>query len=463
MRSASTPVRALRCRSQWLFALVLTLHAAARTTPIPPEPRCAAACRQYAHPVYAPCETEESRVRQEWASTHCSDSCRCKLANGTVTGYETPGRTDRFQRLLDREASIESRCHDNTHRPDISAEGDANGKRSRQSACSGLLVHALRAIQAASKPHPTRCALLFVGDSISVQAMMGAQCHLRDAGAERQLHSNLSARAILRRQPGFAKFTAWYAKRFRGWATDATELEEKVFQLPGGAGHPPTDILLARLQRAGSAERGPGVVGSKESPAPELFRNLVRELGSCTVVVYNEGLHHGSGLPSLEQQQAHFRSSVEYAMSSFASIARDVAAPSTVGPVFAAWEIVAQHFDTPARDGLYESRVGFNPRADHTLMSYYVSKTFKYSHATCVDTAANFTDWRNTFLLDAARKRNEIDWLEGFHQSSQAWGPLLHVQTGDCTHVWCYTPYFFADLWLELWRVVGERVRAHVG
>ena len=27
---------------------------------------------------------------------------------------------------------------------------------------------------------------------------------------------------------------------------------------------------------------------------------------------------------------------------------------------------------------------------------------------------------------------------------------LLHTQRGDCTHTWCYTPYFFAQLWMSL-------------
>ena len=24
------------------------------------------------------------------------------------------------------------------------------------------------------------------------------------------------------------------------------------------------------------------------------------------------------------------------------------------------------------------------------------------------------------------------------------------LQRGDCSHIWCYTPYFFAQLWMSL-------------
>ena len=127
-------------------------------------------------------------------------------------------------------------------------------------------------------------------------------------------------------------------------------------------------------------------------------------------------------------------------------------------PVVAVWETTAQHFATIDGSGAFEQRPGFNRSSGKSLMEYYYTSSFKYATDLCVTTTPGVRDWRNVLLEEQVLQMPEKGdlaaaravWLPGFHASSQAWGPLLHVQRGDCSHTWCYTPYFFAQLWMSV-------------
>ena len=247
--------------------------------------------------------------------------------------------------------------------------------------------------------------------------------------------------------------------------SDVIEHNEQAFRFEQdpatGAG--PLELLLVRLQRAGSTVRGPGVLG-----APSLLLALLHALGPCTIVLYSEGLHHGNGLATQALQESHFvlstRQALEVLLNASAAVRAAAAkAEHTKGwaglaPIVAAWEVVAQHFDTADGSGAYEQRPGFNRSSGTPLMSYYSSNGYKYAAGECVETSPGVHDWRNSLLKRQvlqtpdhhADHGAQAAWLPGFYASSQAWGPLMHVHRGDCTHTWCYSPYFFARLWMSL-------------
>ena len=331
--------------------------------------------------------------------------------------------------------------------------------------CTGLLLGSVRALQ--MRTHATQCALLFVGDSITLQAWAAARCALRDNGGAIITTDAQRSAQVLGRQAGYAHYAREYRSAHRGWESDVSEHNELTFRFgkdPAiGAG--PLDLLLLRLQRAGSTVRGPGVLGK-----PSLFLALLNALGPCTIVLYSEGLHHGNGLATQALQESHYKSSTRQALDGLLNASTAVRASAGAGkadttkswadraPVVAVWETTAQHFATIDGSGAFEQRPGFNPSSGKSLMEYYYTNSFKYATDLCVTTTPGIRDWRNVLLEEQVLQMPEKGglaaaravWLPGFHANSQAWGPLLHVQRGDCSHIWCYTPYFFAQLWMSL-------------
>ena len=362
--------------------------------------------------------------------------------------------------LIEREQAIMSECRK------VTAElGRREAAAGHSSQCTGLLIAAVRDLR--MRTHATRCALLMVGDSMSVQAWAAARCALRDHGGVMIATDVNRSVQVLRRQPEYAGYAHAYRSVYPGWEGDVSEHNELTLRFgkdpETNAG--PLDLLLLRLQRAGSKVRGPGVLGK-----PSLFLALLDALGPCTIVLYSEGLHHGSGLATQSLQESHYRISIRQALDGLLNASAAVRASGgagkadTVGsravqaPVVAVWETVAQHFATTDGSGAYEEQPGFNHSAGVPLMQYYMNKGFKYAEGSCVMTTSGYQDWRNVLLREQVLRLPDHGgsalaravWLPGFHASSQAWGPLLHTQRGDCTHTWCYTPYFFAQLWMSL-------------
>ena len=438
------------------FTITSWTLVATRTYPIPAEPQCRAACDAQMNAAYPGCETTEA-----WSAKSCGHSCRCKLQNGShITGYSSPGSIDRYSMLIEREQAIKSMCRK------VAAElGREEAATGHSSQCTGLLLAAVRALQLRTRA--TRCALLMVGDSMSAQAWAAARCALRDLGGVTIATDANRSVQVLRQQPEYAGYARAYRSAYPGWGGDVSEHSELTFRFGKGpdTNAEPLDLLLLRLQRAGSRVRGPGVMGK-----PSLFLALLDALGPCTIVLYSEGLHHGSGLATQSLQESHYRISVRQALNGLLSASAAIRASGGVGkadtvdswavhaPVVAVWETVAQHFATTDGSGEYEEQPGFNRSAGVPLMQYYLTKGFKYAEGSCVMTTSGYQDWRNVLLREQVLRLPDHGgsasaravWLPGFHASSQAWGPLLHTQRGDCTHTWCYTPYFFAQLWMSL-------------
>ena len=362
--------------------------------------------------------------------------------------------------LIEREQAIKSACRK------VAAElGEGEAAAGHSSQCTGLLLAAVRALQL--RTHATRCALLMVGDSMSMQAWAAACCALRDHGGVTIATDANRGFQVLRQQPEYAGYAHAYRSAYPGWEGDVSEHSELTLRFgkdpDTNAG--PLDLLLLRLQRAGSKVRGPGVLGK-----PSLFLALLDALGPCTIVLYSEGLHHGSGLATQSLQESHYRISIRQALNGLLNASAAVRASGGAGkadpvgswavhaPVVAVWETVAQHFPTSDGSGAYEEQPGFDLSAGVSLMQYYLSKRFKYAEGSCVMTTSDYQDWRNVLLREQVLRlpyhggsaSARAVWLPGFHAHSQAWGPLLHTQRGDCTHTWCYTPYFFAQLWMSL-------------
>ena len=197
---------------------------------------------------------------------------------------------------------------------------------------------------------------------------------------------------------------------------------------------------------------------------------MLQRLGRCTIVLYNEGMHvHEGG-----SEAATFRDDVREALGGMEAASAAVGkarathhqASTLVGgptlPVLAVWEVIAQHFDTPEKDGLFEHTVIFQKynestwNASHTLLgayAYYSRAALRQHEQMCTETWSNSSaDWRNVVLSEEAARMRHTQLLR-FHQASQSWGPLLHGYQRDCSHV-CYSRWFYVPLWAELARAV---------
>ena len=191
------------------FTITSCTLVATRTYPIPAEPQCRAACDAQMNPAYPGCETTEA-----WSAKSCGHSCRCKLLNGShITGYSSPGSIDRYRVLIEREQAIKSACRK------VAAElGGGEAAAGHSSQCTGLLLAAVRALQL--RTHATRCALLMVGDSMSVQGVgRGSLCASRAWGrhdrhrCESGLPGDTTAARIRGLRPCISVGISWMGRR----------------------------------------------------------------------------------------------------------------------------------------------------------------------------------------------------------------------------------------------------------
>ncbi len=253
---------------------------------------------------------------------------------------------------------------------------------------------------------------------------------------------------------------------------------------------------------------------------PRVLGALIRALGPCTLIIWNEGMHSG------RLDSDTFRANVRYALAGLSTVAAHHTSMSTpppasssasssaltsarpaagAGPFVLAWEVVAQHFRTAEGDGLFEhSDIGKNyhrhyaaaasaaqasaPPTTTTTSSSSSSSSYSSSSqhsgtsdegheelashsahtrkalgapddVVCATTNAT-VDWRNAIIADEALKATP--WpvpLVPFHRYSQPWGAVLHRWKADCSHV-CYTPYYHAPLWHGIHSALTQAVWA---
>lgn len=156
--------------------------------------------------------------------------------------------------------------------------------------------------------------LVFLGDSISLRTLNAAACDLH-------AHGLLQARIPrdyrhgrtyhrVHAHPAFATVHKLLNAKY-GEHKDLETITERTFVLPlelVTAAHPPLEqvrasadannanksgeeivIRLVGLWRSGSTLHGPGMVGEPGIPST-IFEDLMASFGSCTAVIYNEGL-----------------------------------------------------------------------------------------------------------------------------------------------------------------------------
>ena len=366
----------------------------------------------------------------------CSSSCTCGLG-ANITGYGGTTANSRLHHLAALERSAAHGC----------------GRRG----CASV-ADLVRGARLATDPHAKRCALVFVGDSLSLQVYDAAACSLQAGGAEehRPLRDSFSALRYLSTHPRLANVTEYYSapENWPQWRQHTGhrfrnilgETHERYLRLPRDDGGGDVEIHMMLLWRWASSKVGPGGALAAHPGVPTLYEELMQRLPRCTLTIYNEGLHAGVDSPS------HYRSSVAEALDVFERVASGRrSGPHAVDdlrrPTTFAWETVAQHFDTPGGDGEFEHRKRREHGAanDSTAM-YYLTGEWRRPQAECVDTPTPRVDWRDEIMAEEVETRPGVRLLP-FHNASQAWGRLLHTSAGDCTHARCFTPFFFAPLW----------------
>lgn len=171
-----------------------------------------------------------------------------------------------------------------------------------------------------------------------------------------------------------------------------------------------------------------------------------------------EALHHGppSGNASHGSSYgagSHFRQSVDFALARLLELSAD----RTGGELHVAVrESTAQHFWTPhAPARLAGSYDGLERGADG-----------EPTNQTCTDQLdrAPHDDWHNEVLRSAhahalaaaSRAGAPAPHFLRFHSSTLLWRPTLFPPEGpDCTHTFCYTPFY----WLPLWTAWAASLR----
>ena len=168
--------------------------------------------------------------------------------------------------------------------------------------------------------------LVFLGDSISFRTLNAASCDLRAHGAtEARIPRDHRHGRVYRRvhaHPAYATVKSKIQHKY-GEHYDLETISERVFTLPlepltassqtsnqaqhvhvraitnrsggsGGSGGNSSNLVeirLVGLWRSGSTLHGPGMVGEAAMPGTGvLFDSLMDSFGSCTAVIYNEGL-----------------------------------------------------------------------------------------------------------------------------------------------------------------------------
>ena len=337
--------------------------------------------------------------------TGAAEDCSRQLSeSGTVTGYNASA-TQRLRELDEHVAETQSLCSDlRSGKPCVT------------------VAQTLHALRKATDPTAGRCAIIFIGDSISFQPYHAAICALLNETGSRSVDHTTklnmsSALAFFRQHPSWRNFTTSYAERYPGYAYKVSrkfsvyadplgDSKEQHLRLPISGMD--MEVHLVRLWRFGNSRFGPGVSGSVPSLGQSLFEAFLEQLPRCSLVLYGEGMHHnlvanqsswpfnstggepgyrsslGQALDLFERFESraslttgygphgyspHGSSPHDYSprgsmLSSLPTrplvISRTEPHQSTShatptyrgfkqrrGPLFRAWETVAQHFDTP--------------------------------------------------------------------------------------------------------------------
>ena len=382
-----------------------------------------------------------------------------------------------------------------------------------------------RATNSSKPAEALTCSVVFVGDSHTYQAFDAAACNLRDTLRPEQ-RRKLEVVNPLPKYRGALQELFWrdwglwpvaraqeaiplLLNRSSGSAMNGSSRSRQSSQLEHQLPPMAVDLSIAFLPRSGRRSFAVDFADMPKDrphliPLHPLLANrsgdlmderllalMFHKLGSCTLLLWNEGMHAGR-LPPSEVHENY-----RYVLSSFG---RAVAAAATTSmakgdvtgavarspshgnaPILLAWEVIAQHFRTPTGDGLYEhSSIGLHighaspsTRANTTKVSTAeLAALARLAHAlqmpdnkTCTDTRADVIDWRNAILIEEvkAARRGASSPLQvrllPFHRYSQPWGATLHRWRSDCSHV-CYTPYYYVPLWHEMYAAVLSMLRA---
>ncbi|EOD11794.1 hypothetical protein EMIHUDRAFT_437460 [Emiliania huxleyi CCMP1516] len=309
----------------------------------------------------------------------------------------------------------------------------------------------------------TRCvkspAIVFIGDSVTVQSWNAAQCSLRQAGLKRCPDSTFRNESAL----GYVmKHHGWNALKehlqhsalvtsndsadtairkllkqsgqqaiVQSYQDDAQYVKEARFTSSTSCAADTANVVRVLLVwRAGGRRRGPGLVASRDAPkeARAVFKDLMlKNVGSCAVTVYNEGLHHRSDFSN----RTIFADSVRHVLRTLDQLAQ----PS--GPFAMAREISTQHFaGTTDGSGRFDRRApaGQHKKADQQILP----PSCEVIHGG----AANTGEYNTILKREVALTRN-VRFVP-YAAATHAWGV---GKSGDCTHFSCYSPLQYAPIW----------------
>ena len=215
--------------------------------------------------------------------TGAAEDCSRQLSeSGTVTGYNASA-TQRLRELDEHVAETQSLCSDlRSGKPCVT------------------VAQTLHALRKATDPTAGRCAIIFIGDSISFQPYHAAICALLNETGSRSVDHTTklnmsSALAFFRQHPSWRNFTTSYAERYPGYAYKVSrkfsvyadplgDSKEQHLRLPISGMD--MEVHLVRLWRFGNSRFGPGVSGSVPSLGQSLFEAFLEQLPRCSLVLY---------------------------------------------------------------------------------------------------------------------------------------------------------------------------------
>ena len=294
--------------------------------------------------------------------------------------------------------------------------------------------------------------LVFIGDSISFRSFNAAACSLIASGnveiTPPQYMGSHTKTEIYGRIHKHAKFRALRQHLVQthsemAAATSLTSVSARNFNVSGAR----MRVRLVGLKREGGSRKGPGILGdpAMDPVLESVFSDLLHHIGSCTAVLYNEGLHHHNALWS---NASEHRSSVRHAL----GVLRRAANRSSVHVT--ARESSAQHFDTVVSAKRFHSLLprGYDWPEGAPWAGLYEAVA-NISEARCDDTPhRKLVDWHSQTLREEVERlvQPAIPLLR-WHHHTAIWHALFPRASSivDCVHTACYTPYYWIALWEE--------------